>query len=393
MTSKPTNGQSSGSNSVDDAKWSVPRRMVPALFACALVATGAIGPPAVAQVSDTEAVVIPFDFVSTFDDGKMGRKLAEMFWQKLSRRGRFIVPETVQDVRDFCRSNGIAVTVDTPLEKVRVIVQRDFAAHIAIWGQIERAPGARYDIYDLEIFIVDFRHDPPRVVYHKKARTRSVSEIPHVYVREALDALYGTSTPRPDRPRPVPQYSSKQLGPNLVRGDFESGRKHPSGWDPLPAHVSWTWEEGSRRNRIIRFDIPKPVAATMGVLYYSAYFRVEPGKKYLLRVRWRSTGTAAKVFVKCYDTLKTRFRERRRPDPVGVNASDEELREVYRLQANLKGEPNRWHVHVEEFTPKHSKFRPRWARVMLYAYWPPGTVEWDDVEIREVLAEPGASLR
>ncbi len=351
-----------------------------------------LGPPELvglvrAQVSDSEAVVIPFDFVSEFDGGAMGRKLAEMFWQKISRRGRFIVPETVQDVRDFCRSKGIAVTPDMPLDRVRQIVRRHFDAHIGIWGRVERAPGSRYDVYDLEIYVVDFRSDPPRVVYHKKARTKTVSEIPHVYMREALGALYGTHTPRPDQRRPVPAYDETQLGPNLVQGDFEKGKGHPVGWDPLPAHVTWVWEDGSRRNRIIRFDIPRPVAATTGVLYYSAYFPVEPGKRYLLRVRWRSTGTAAKVFVKCYDTLRTRFRERRRQDPVGVGASDEELREVYRLQANLKGAPNQWHVHVEEFTPKHRKYRPRWARVMLYAYWPPGTVEWDDVEIREIAAD------
>ncbi len=346
------------------------------------------------QVSDTEAVVIPFDFVSRFDGGKMGRKVGELFWARLRKRGRFIIPESMLDVRDTLASQGIRLRADMGPKDLQRIVQELFGGHIAIWGSVERVPGARYDVYDLEIWIVDYRPGQPRVVYHKKARTKTVSEIPHVYVPAALDALYGTKTPRRDRPVPVPQYSEGQLGPNLVRGSFESGGRHPAGWDPLPKHVLWLRHtDGS--GRFIRFDIPEPVAATSGVLYYSELFPVKEGQKYWFRVRWRSFGPTPKVFVKCYDALPTRFTTRRNERRLRVPGipSDYELREVYRAQMNLKGPKGRWNVHVEEFTPRHSKYHPRWGRVMLYGYWPKGKLDWDDVEVRVVLSEEASTSR
>ena len=60
---------------------------------------------------------------------------------------------------------------------------------------------------------------------------------------------------------------------------------------------------------------------------------------------------------------------------------------MYRSQQNLKGDHGEWHVHTEDFTPAHPKFTPRWGRVMLYAYWPAGTVEWDDIEVRRLIIE------
>ena len=128
---------------------------------------------------------------------------------------------------------------------------------------------------------------------------------------------------------------------------------------------------------MIRFRF-REVAETTGVLYYSDYFPVEEGATYRFRCRWRSTGTAAKVFIKAYDEFEGNYQEKRKR----LVASQK--REVYRSQQNMEGEAGAWHEHAEEFTPKHSKFHPRWARVMLYAYYPPGVVDWDDVEVRLV---------
>ena len=65
------------------------------------------------------------------------------------------------------------------------------------------------------------------MIYQKKARTRTVSEIPHVYVKEAIDSLYGRHEPvatAPDRTL-LEQWNK---APNLVHGDFEQGRRAPS---------------------------------------------------------------------------------------------------------------------------------------------------------------------
>ena len=42
-------------------------------------------------------------------------------------------------------------------------------------------------------------------------------------------------------------------------------------------------------------------------------------------------------------------------------------------------------MHTEDFTPKHTQFTPRWGRVMLYAYWPAGTVDWDDIVVKQIV--------
>jgi hypothetical protein len=217
------------------------------------------------------------------------------------------------------------------------------------------------------------------MIYEKKARTETVSEIPHTYVKEALDKLYG----RVDRPPPGPDAIAEdrwRTGPNLVLGgEFEKGRAGvPLGWTaPLPQYVYWETEKGtSKPNRFLRFSFPGPVAETTGVLYYSDYFPVEEGATYRFQCRYRTTGSAVKVFVKCYDEVRSRFTKPGEPLT--------QRREVYRSQQDLKGGPGIWNVQTEDFVPTHTHYTPRWGKVMLYAYYPAGTVEWDDVIVKQI---------
>ena len=148
------------------------------------------------------------------------------------------------------------------------------------------------------------------MIYQKKARTRTVSEIPHVYVKEALDPLYGRTEPVATAPDPT-LLEQWNKAPNLVHGDFEQGRQAPAGWSPLHADVTWVQETdkgGKSKNRVIRFTMNEDVAGSTGVLYYSDLFPVEEGATYRFQCRWKSTGSAAKVFIKCYDELPTEFR-------------------------------------------------------------------------------------
>jgi hypothetical protein len=339
-------------------------------------------PPAGAAA---KRVVIPFDFESRFDHGEYGQTIGDMIWTKLHREGGFILPETMQDVRDWCQRSKLIPGPDISLAKMKEIVCQEQAGDIGIWGKIERVAGNETDVYDLWIHIVDFSVDPPRTIYQKKARTKTVSEIPHTYVKEALDRLYG----RLDQPAPAadPRLAERwKSAPNLVKGDFEQGRGAPAGWDPLPHDVTWMTVSGSERrskNRIIRFTMNEDVAGTTGALYYSAFFPVEEGATYRFSCRWRTTGPAAKVFIKCYDELPTEFRVGSETEPLRT-----EKREVYRSQQNLEGAPRQWNSHTEDFTPTHTQFSPRWGRVMLYAYWPAGTVEWDDVVVKQVSPPP-----
>lgn len=324
-------------------------------------------------------LVIPFDFESKFDDGAYGQTLGEMFWSRIKRQGGFVLPESMQEVRDWCERNKFAPNAETPLDRMKEVVQKEQAGDIGIWGKIERVEGNDTDVYDVSITVADFTVDPPRIVYQKSARTKTVSEVPHIYVKEAMEALTGRAVAAfPTHENSPPTGGAK--GPSLVNGDFEGPGRGPQGWDPLPPLISVKSEraEGDKTNHYLHFDVQRAEAETSGVLVYSGFFPVEAGKKYRFRCRWRTSGSAVKVFVKCYDEFASRYTRDR------GDSTDLARREVYRSQQNLTGPAGQWNEHVEDFTPKHSKFTPRWGRVMLYAYFPPGAVDWDDVSVTRV---------
>jgi hypothetical protein len=353
------------------------------LVGFSLVGVGLGEEPKTVTPAKKDRVVIPFDFESKFDGGRYGQKIGDLVWSKLEREGTFVIPESMQDVRDWCQRSGMVPNPDTPLNKLAEIVRKEQAGDIAIWGKVERVAGASTDVYDLWIYVADFSAPPGTMLYQKKVRTKSVSEIPHTYIKQALETLHASASPSGPRPTEALIRQRWEKGPNLVEGTFAEGRSSPRGWDPLPRHVTWVGDPGSKaRNRIVRFTLPRDVAATTGVLYYSNFFPIEEGATYRFQCRWRTTGSAVKVFIKCYDKLPTGYR------PRSGTASNLEEREVYRSQQNLKGPSNTWNTHTEDFTPRHTRYTPQLGRVMLYAYWPAGTVEWDDIVVKQITPAP-----
>jgi len=346
---------------------------------------------------DQKKVLIPFDFVSKFDDGRYGQMIGDMIWKKINAEGGFILPESMQDVRDYCQSRHIQPSPNDSLEKIKKIIKQGFDGQIGVWGSVERAPDAEGEIYDLVIKCVDFSIEPePKVIYQTKTRTKTVSEIPHLYVKQMLDALYHR--------RPGDSYSvdptaeaNWNKNPNLiVGGDFQTGAGQKR--DPLGGLVQWTAEDGNPKNKIIRFKFDSSVGDNEGVMYYSDFFSVQEAAKYRFQCRWKSDGPKVKVFIKCYDEVNTPYHKRSDEPAASVTSGkgnkDQPLpetaqrREVYRSQQNLEGPKNAWNTHIEDFTPMHAKYSPKWGRVMLYAYLGGGVVEFDDVVIKQILPSP-----
>lgn len=385
-----------------------------ALALMLLGATRVLGAEASAAESSgaSPKVVIPFDFESKWDNGRYGQMVGEMIWKKLSKEKGVLTTESVLDIRDLCAEKQVRITPDTPLEQVRHVVRDVFDAQVGIWGSIERAPGTEGEIYDLVIKCYDFSGAQPRCIYEKQARTNSVSEVPHLYVKEMLDRL--CERPPGAAPSFGPEAEERwKNGPNLVvGGDFEKGsRGVPLGWEPrggqqrepLGNLVKWIPEVGNPTNHVIRLTIPKAVAEAEGVMYYSKEFPIQDGATYRFQCRWRSNGPSPKVFIKCYDELGTEYRRERSAaakyasdpgDPVGSqhDPSGAQRREVYRSQQNLKGPPNTWNIHTQEFTPKHTRYSPKWGRVMLYGYLQEGVIEFDDIIIKEIVPAPSQNL-
>lgn len=326
-------------------------------------------------------VVIPFDFESKFDQGRYGQMVGDMIWKKLERRGGYIIPEAMLDVREWSERTKTVPNPETPLKDMKSILQDTFGGDIAIWGKIERLPQVEWDQYDFWINIVDFSASPPEEIAKIKARTQTVSEIPHVYVKQALDKLYGVQGGDAETGPGEEAEERWETGPNLVQGDFE----RMQGWDELQGHVNREAERSAqgKGNHFIRFTIPRNVAVTSGVLYYSEYFPIEEGAMYRFQCRWRSSGPSPKVFVKCYAELPTRFNNR-----AHGQTRQTEKREVYRSQQNLKGPNNTWNTHTESFTPKHTQYKPRFGRVMLYGYLRQGTLDWDDIIVKQIVPPP-----
>ena len=222
------------------------------------------------------------------------------------------------NVRDTCSTNGITITPDTPLDKVKEVVRGTFDADIAIWGSVERVAGTEGEIYDIKMKCVDFTgSSEPKVLYDKSARTNAAAEIPHLYTKDMLNKLYGREPGGPPPPDETAERAWK-VNPNLiVGGDFEYGsRGVPRGWEPrggqrrepLGNLVKWVPENGNPKNHVIRFDIPRAVAENEGVMYYSDFFPVQEGSKYRFQVRYRTTGPSPKVFIKCYDEMASDYR-------------------------------------------------------------------------------------
>ena len=86
--------------------------------------------------------------------------------------------------------------------------------------------------------------------------------------------------------------------------------------------------------------------------------------------------------------LSAGIRRKRTPSrqsEIGRQERDEQRREVYRCQIKLEGPKNAWNTHTEDFTPKHTKYSPKWGRVMLYAYLGAGEVDFDDVIVKQII--------
>lgn len=367
-----------------------------------------------------DRIVIPFDFVSRFDEGRYGRMVGDMLWKKLERAGGCIIPESMLDVRDTCTSHQIRPTADTRLSEMGRYVRDTFGGHVGIWGSVERVPGHDWDVYDVVVRCVDFTSPEPTIIYEKSGRTESISELPHVYVEEMLDALYGRE---PNAPVAADMLAEQNWieAPNLVVGDFEQGQRGaPNGWaatwqagdvmqrEPLGKTICWIAEtkasssDGSsgdalsKGNRVIRFTFDAAIGDGTGVAYYSDLFPVVQGARYRFECRYRTSGPEVKVFIKCYDEVGTTYRTgdaagrsvaRRRSDYLPEMA---QLREVYRSQQNLDGPKRTWNVQTEDFTPKQTQYTPRWGRVMLYAYLGAGSVDFDDVIVKQIVAaSPG----
>ena len=248
------------------------------------------------------------------------------------------------------------------------------------------------------------------------------------------------------------QKSSAEPKNLILNGDFElTNNNTPAGWQPVDGLCTFLVKDpdpAGKRGKVIMIDsdvyvdqakawwgrmlqggsaagAPKKrptsgnkydtVAGLDGVHYYTDFFQVDPDKAYILSVDFRGQwADGSPPFV---PKLWLRFYKEKVPNDIfgmkdmgdenaGIRAKaggsssvpKQAVAKPYDYQADLvcRGEnQDRGWSHIErEIKPIGSK-RPqfknlKWARLCLYAYWPPGVFYFDNVKLVEV---PAASAK
>jgi len=123
---------------------------------------------------------------------------------------------------------------------------------------------------------------------------------------------------------------------------------------------------------VLAMNLSRWCAENPGMSVISKEFKIEPKTRYRIKFRYKSDAPTIRPFVKGYTMGK---------NLEGVDA----LREVYRRQVPPKGATNgQWVEVVCDLNPQHVHFPVQYLKVSLYAYLSPGTVMWDDVEVKAV---------
>jgi len=362
------------------------------------------------QYAEYKSIVM-FDFESLWDaehESRYGQIMGNMFWMKFDRENKkkytFVIPESMIDVRSICTLKGFHPNPDTPLDKMKEIVTKDFNSDIAIWGKIERVDKDVLEIYDFWMKVVDFSVDPPKVIYQvDKTRTDAIAEVTGIYVRQAMEKLLNKKARTAEDNAKMEENWANN--PNLiVGGDFERVQNGiPVGWEthcaqhrePIGRLVKRIVDPDNPKNHILRLEFDADIGDGFGLMYYGKPFPVEEGATYRLQIRFKMMGVRSILFVKCYDTIDTTFRPT--ADALKEGFTDklgQQTREVYRSQQNLFRHPAEvWVTHTEDFIPRHTRFSPKFGRIMLYGYLGAGAIHYDDVVVKKIKDADPEELR
>ena len=355
--------------------------------------------------------VVMFDFESLWDadqESRYGQIMGNMFWMKINRENKikqeFVIPDSMISVRNVCATEGIRPNPDTPLDKMKEVVTKTFNSDIGIWGKIERVDRDVLEIYDFWMKVVDFSFDPPKIIYQvDKNRTEAVAEVTGIHVRRSMEKLYDKQARTKEENAQIE--ANWEKNPNLVvGGDFERVQNGvPVGWEthcaqhrePIGRLVKRIVDPENPKNHILHTEFDADIGDGFGLMYYSKPFPIEETATYRLQIRFKRMGVRPILFVKCSDTIDTVFRPTSGALREGfTDRAGQQTREVYRSQQMLYHYPdNQWITHTEDFTPRHTRFSPKYARIMLYGYLGAGAIQYDDVIVKKIKEPDAAELR
>jgi hypothetical protein len=322
--------------------------------------------------------LVVYDFESTFDEGALGAKVADVLTGHAARSGLF---ETFAEVEqdEIMAAHPFAPRYDTTLiQDVARHSREHFDADLVLWGCVTGGREAPV----IEAGGVDLRaglEEGNRLVVRGQRECRTLHDI-QVVVDQILADLLG---------RPLEPAAARvvgRIGPNLIaNGAFERkgrGRSVP-GWEsPLPEGAAV--EKGR-----LMLRLSAEIATTHGLGVYSDWIRVEPGAHYELSVRARAEGVTTIVWARGYTLFSVRSDGVVREGEDRPELRRETFRHQFRPASQVEPDERGWMaVTSKPFRPRHFRHDVKWMRVRLYAFGGgAGTAEFDDVVLRRVEVE------
>ena len=278
------------------------------------------------------------------------------------------------DVRDFVASHKYTIAPDTPLEKMKQIVKEDFGANIGIWGSVERAAGLRRRHLRPGHQVRRFRRRPAAVDLRVQARTntrqRNPAPVRQGDARRPVRAQAGRARGhrsggrRELEEQPEPGHRRRfRAGPAALPS---AGSRRPARSRRLGNLAKWTAEKGNPGNKVLRMDIPKDVAESLGVMYYSRPFKVEEGAKYRFQCRYRTDGprprSSSSATTTSIRSTSAKHRTPQRAPPPGPSLSPASPAARARP---ARAKPTSWTTMLT------TSIRPPWAAAPAAARWIP----------------------
>jgi len=374
-------------------------RTVLAVAACTMLLSSAAG---AAEQPAKETVVIVFPFSSP-DGGAAGRAFAESMTQRAKRLGCVTVDPL--SLKDALAGQAMPTLATTAAEMAAILKER-FDARIGIWGEV-RPEG---DGLVMEVRGMNLDRGAQELAISKTYRAAEKQLVSPVQ-DEILLEMTGRKKPTVAQATPEADAKVPTIEPELVKnGTFETGDKTPDGWQRIdglttfwPAegqtgkglriftdvyHDQWVkWQEqykagatADKAPKATPTTGPKydTVAGIYGVAFFSDPIPVKPGKKYKVSISYR--GLTADIF---FPKLFIR----------GWGKVGDDMRAVYDAYLALRcaAQGREWESNVRIIEiPTDTKSPVEYVRLMIYAYWPPGTYSFDNVSMKEVA--PGAVI-
>ena len=140
----------------------------------------------------------------------------------------------------------------------------------------------------------------------------------------------------------------------------------------LPATDKVVIYKLSATQNVLAMKLSKDVAESNGLACLSAPIPIEPETRYRLQFKYKSDGPTLHVFVKGYIKAKD------------ISGEMSDL-QSYECQVPPSGATHgQWKTVVCDVNPQNVSGAPKFLKIDLYAYLKPGTVMFDDVQLKNV---------